>query len=192
MMKSVDGLASFLPPLTLTPASTLSSSKPSCITPSSSTTVLPFNFRNSFPLKSHSPQFNLRKKFLLLIRASDDNKSNNGEDSSNPLSKEGLSKEGLKDDNNTNSNGIDGDNGGENGKNGNGNGRGPRLNLKWVDLLLNPDPDNVVAVGLTGVLAWASVQVLWQLFVISIAIVLAALKYSFIAALLIFILITLL
>nr|XP_027102601.1 basic-leucine zipper transcription factor A-like [Coffea arabica] len=187
MMKSVDGLPSFLPPLTLTPASTLSSSKPSCITPSSSTTVLPFNFRNNFPLKSHSPQFNLRKNFLLLVRASDDNKSNNGEDSSNP-----LSKEGLKDDNNTDSNGIDGDNGGENGENGNGNGRGPRLNLKWVDLLLNPDPDNVAAVGLTGVLAWASVQVLWQLFVISIAILLAALKYSFIAALLIFILITLL
>nr|XP_027102604.1 uncharacterized protein LOC113723834 [Coffea arabica] len=160
MMKSVDGLASFLPPLTLTPSSTFSSSKPSFIMPSSSTTVVPFNFRNYFPLKSHSPQFNLRKKFLLLVRASDDNKSNNGEDSSNP-----LSKEGLKDDNNTNSNGIYGDNG---------------------------DPDNVVAVGLTGVLAWASVQVLWQLFVISIAILLAALKYSFIAALLIFILITLL
>ncbi|XP_027162078.1 uncharacterized protein LOC113762715 [Coffea eugenioides] len=186
MMKSVDGLASFLPPLTLTPASTLSSSKPSCITLFSSTTVLPFNFRNYFPLKSNSPQFNLRKNFLLLVRASDDNKSNNGEDSSNPLSKERLK------DNNTNSNGIDGDNGGENGKNGNGNGRGPGLNLKWVDLLLNPDPDNVAAVGLTGVLAWASVQVLWQLFVISIAILLAALKYSFIAALLIFILITLL
>lgn len=68
----------------------------------------------------------------------------------------------------------------------------PRFNLKWTELLFDPDPDNVVAVGLTGVLAWASVQVLWQLFVISFAILIAAVKYSFIAALLIFILITLL
>ncbi|KAJ0101957.1 hypothetical protein Patl1_05944 [Pistacia atlantica] len=55
-----------------------------------------------------------------------------------------------------------------------------------------PDPDNIFAVGLTGVLTWASVQVLWQLLVISSAILVAALKYSFIAALLLFILITLL
>lgn len=68
----------------------------------------------------------------------------------------------------------------------------PRFNLKWSELLFDPDPNNVVAVGLTGVLAWASVQVLWQLFVISFAILVAAVKYSFIAALLIFILITLL
>ncbi|XP_057789391.1 uncharacterized protein LOC131006233 [Salvia miltiorrhiza] len=68
----------------------------------------------------------------------------------------------------------------------------PRLNLKWADLLLDRDPDNIVAVGLTGLLTWASVQVLWQLFVISAAIVLAALKYTIVAALLVFILITLL
>jgi ABC-type multidrug transport system fused ATPase/permease subunit len=68
----------------------------------------------------------------------------------------------------------------------------PRFNLRWSELLFDPDPDNVVAVGLTGVLAWASVQVLWQLFVISFAILIAAVKYSFIAALLIFFLITLL
>ncbi|KAI3470571.1 hypothetical protein Pfo_027234 [Paulownia fortunei] len=86
----------------------------------------------------------------------------------------------------------------ENGNNGgNGddgkvkNGR-PRLNLRWVDLVLDPDPDNIVAVGLTGLLTWASVQVLWQLFVISAAILLAALKYTIVAALLIVILITLL
>ncbi|CAH9129743.1 unnamed protein product [Cuscuta epithymum] len=66
------------------------------------------------------------------------------------------------------------------------------LNLKWVELLLDPDPENIVAVGLTGLLAWAGVQILWQLFVISLAILVAALKYSFIAALLIVILITLL
>lgn len=66
------------------------------------------------------------------------------------------------------------------------------MNLRWMDLLLDPDPDNIVAVGLTGLLTWASVSILWQLFVIALAILLAALKYSFIAALLIFILITLL
>ncbi|KAD2804718.1 hypothetical protein E3N88_38095 [Mikania micrantha] len=52
----------------------------------------------------------------------------------------------------------------------------PRFNLRWTELLFDPDPDNVVAVGLTGVLAWASVQVLWQLFVISFAILIAAVK----------------
>lgn len=81
------------------------------------------------------------------------------------------------------------DNGGEAEKAKNGR---PRLNLRWADLVLDPNPDNIVAVGLTGLLTWASVQVLWQLFVISAAIVLAALKYSIVAALLIFILITLL
>ncbi|KAL5717130.1 hypothetical protein ACHQM5_010198 [Ranunculus cassubicifolius] len=67
----------------------------------------------------------------------------------------------------------------------------PILSFSWRDLL-NPDPENILAVGLTGLLTWASVQVLWQLFVISLAIVLSALKYSFIAALLLIILITLL
>ncbi|CAA6660730.1 unnamed protein product [Spirodela intermedia] len=64
--------------------------------------------------------------------------------------------------------------------------------IRWRELLLAPDPDNVLAVGLTGILAWASLQVLWQLVFISLAILVAALKYSFIAALLLFILITLL
>ncbi|GMI90401.1 hypothetical protein like AT4G40045 [Hibiscus trionum] len=65
------------------------------------------------------------------------------------------------------------------------------FNFRLGDLL-DPDPENIVALGLTGLLTWASVQVLWQLFLISGAILLAALKYSFIAALLLFILITLL
>ncbi|ONK56905.1 uncharacterized protein A4U43_C10F14500 [Asparagus officinalis] len=69
--------------------------------------------------------------------------------------------------------------------------RAPSLNLRWRELL-DPDPENIVAIALTGLLTWASVQVLGQLFFISIAILLAALKYSFIAALLLFILITLL
>ncbi|XP_059625385.1 uncharacterized protein LOC132268571 [Cornus florida] len=86
----------------------------------------------------------------------------------------------------------------EDGNNNNGGGEDvkrdqrPRFNLRWVDLLVDPDPDNILAVGLTGLLTWASVQVLWQLLFISLAIVVAALKYSFIAALLIFILIALL
>ncbi|KAG5574864.1 hypothetical protein H5410_054998 [Solanum commersonii] len=91
---------------------------------------------------------------------------------------------GLKNNGSSNGNGSN---------NGNDDGGGkPRLNLRWMDLLLDPDPDNIVAVGLTGLLTWASVSILWQLFVIALAILLAALKYSFIAALLIFILITLL
>ncbi|EOA17628.1 hypothetical protein CARUB_v10005993mg [Capsella rubella] len=65
------------------------------------------------------------------------------------------------------------------------------FSFKWGELL-NPDQDNFVAVALAGVLTWASLQVLSQLFFISFAILVAALKYSFIAALLIFILVTLL
>ncbi|KAJ1404223.1 hypothetical protein SESBI_26690 [Sesbania bispinosa] len=69
--------------------------------------------------------------------------------------------------------------------------RRPLFGFNW-NTLLDPDPDNVLALGLTGILTWASVQVLWQLLFISLAILVAALKYSFIAALLIFILIALL
>ncbi|KAH1228464.1 hypothetical protein GmHk_10G028443 [Glycine max] len=57
------------------------------------------------------------------------------------------------------------------------------LGFNWRTLL-DPDPDNVLALGLTGILTWASVQVLWQLLFISLAILTAAIKYSFIAALL--------
>ncbi|OIV98832.1 hypothetical protein TanjilG_08488 [Lupinus angustifolius] len=67
----------------------------------------------------------------------------------------------------------------------------PIFSFNW-STLLDPDPENILALGLTGLLTWASVQVLWQLLFISLAIILAALKYSFIAALLLFILITLL
>ncbi|GAB4829149.1 hypothetical protein Ancab_018812 [Ancistrocladus abbreviatus] len=51
-------------------------------------------------------------------------------------------------------------------------------NLRWGELLLDPDPDNILAVGLTGLLTWASVQVLWQLLIVSLAILVAALKSS--------------
>ncbi|KAM1778768.1 hypothetical protein FF1_040089 [Malus domestica] len=33
-------------------------------------------------------------------------------------------------------------------------------NIRWGDLLLDPDPNDVLAVGLTGLLTWASVRVL--------------------------------
>nr|XP_016464126.1 PREDICTED: uncharacterized protein LOC107787116 [Nicotiana tabacum] len=46
----------------------------------------------------------------------------------------------------------------ESGGSNNSNGGRPRLNLRWVDLILDPDPDNIVAVGLTGLLTWASVK----------------------------------
>ncbi|KAI3923833.1 hypothetical protein MKX01_000647 [Papaver californicum] len=69
--------------------------------------------------------------------------------------------------------------------------KNPFSNFNWKDLL-DPNPENFVAIALTGLLTWASVQVLGQLLFISLAILVAALKYSFIAALLIFILITLL
>ncbi|WCJ19244.1 hypothetical protein M5689_001541 [Euphorbia peplus] len=54
--------------------------------------------------------------------------------------------------------------------------KNPIFNVKLGDLLLNPDPDNLVAVGLTGLLAWASAQVLWQLLIVSLAILVAAVK----------------
>ncbi|CAN1140124.1 hypothetical protein LINPERPRIM_LOCUS23639 [Linum perenne] len=84
-------------------------------------------------------------------------------------------------------------NGNDQGRSSSSSSSSPFLpNINWGNLFLNPDPDNLIAVGLTGLLTWASVQLLWQLFTISLAILVAALKYSFIAALLIFILITLL
>ncbi|KAE9592436.1 hypothetical protein Lal_00028655 [Lupinus albus] len=67
----------------------------------------------------------------------------------------------------------------------------PIFRFNWR-AILDPDPENILALGLTCLLTWASVQVLWQLLFISLAIVLSALKYSFIAALLLFILIALL
>ncbi|KAL9675821.1 hypothetical protein QQ045_004028 [Rhodiola kirilowii] len=42
-------------------------------------------------------------------------------------------------------------------KNDGGGDRRPLFDIKWADLL-NPDADNVLAVGLTGLLTWASVQ----------------------------------
>ncbi|KAK9911908.1 hypothetical protein M0R45_035788 [Rubus argutus] len=57
-------------------------------------------------------------------------------------------------------------------------------NIRWGDLLLDPDPKNILATRLTVLLTWASVQVLWQILFISLATLVAALKYSFIATVL--------
>ncbi|KAI5648470.1 hypothetical protein M9H77_34475 [Catharanthus roseus] len=175
------------PPLTTTSNRSINSFK-------LHSTFLPvktLNYFSSFHLKSRFPKSNFAG--FLVFAAENDNNSNG--DNIDDLLSEDEKKRKLNGEKRSNGNGDgikgNGDGGEKGNGNGNGNGR-PRLNLKWIDLLIDPDPDNVVAVGLTGVLAWASVQVLWQLFTISIAIVLAALKYSFIAALLIFILITLL
>ncbi|KAJ9540312.1 hypothetical protein OSB04_026818 [Centaurea solstitialis] len=67
-----------------------------------------------------------------------------------------------------------------------------RVGLRWSGLLLSRDRDNVVAVGLTGVLSWASLQMVWQLFMATMATFIAGIKYTFIGILLIFIIITLL
>ncbi|CAN4114305.1 unnamed protein product [Withania somnifera] len=136
--------------------------------------------QNPSPFKPHLPfspihtlksqTIHKRKHFLVFATQNESNDKEKTENQEN----------GLKNNDSSNGNG-----------NGDGSGR-PKLNLRWLDLLLDRDPDNIVAVGLTGLLTWASVSILWQLFVIALAILLAALKYSFIAALLIFILITLL
>uniref|UniRef100_A0A803NCW4 CCHC-type domain-containing protein n=1 Tax=Chenopodium quinoa TaxID=63459 RepID=A0A803NCW4_CHEQI len=59
----------------------------------------------------------------------------------------------------------------ENGTEASDDQQTPLFKLRWTDLLLDPDPDNVLAVGLTGLLTWASVQVVWQLLAVSLAIV---------------------
>ncbi|KAL2539814.1 hypothetical protein Adt_00792 [Abeliophyllum distichum] len=119
-------------------------------------------------LKFHPRKPNPNKPFIVSAQ--------NGNKNGNELTSESKNENG----------------GGVNGEREKVNNGRPKLNFRWVDLLLDPNPDNIVAVGLTGLLTWASVQVLWQLFIISIAILLAALKYTIVAALLIVILITLL
>ncbi|XP_062202383.1 uncharacterized protein LOC133904823 [Phragmites australis] len=73
--------------------------------------------------------------------------------------------------------------------------RGPSLpafsEIRWGELL-SPEPANAAAVVLTGALAWAGASLLLQLALISAAIFAAAVKYSFVAALLLFVLIALL
>uniref|UniRef100_A0ACD5YJI9 Uncharacterized protein n=3 Tax=Avena sativa TaxID=4498 RepID=A0ACD5YJI9_AVESA len=63
--------------------------------------------------------------------------------------------------------------------------------IRWGELLA-PSPDNAAAVALTAALVWAGASLLLQLVLISASIFAAALKYSFVAALLLFVLIALL
>ncbi|KAG8051216.1 hypothetical protein GUJ93_ZPchr0009g102 [Zizania palustris] len=63
--------------------------------------------------------------------------------------------------------------------------------IRWGELL-TPEPSNAAAVALTAALAWAGASLLLQLALISAAIFAAAVKYSFVAALLLFVLIALL
>uniref|UniRef100_A0A0D9XXS3 Uncharacterized protein n=1 Tax=Leersia perrieri TaxID=77586 RepID=A0A0D9XXS3_9ORYZ len=73
--------------------------------------------------------------------------------------------------------------------------KGPSLpalsEIRWGELL-TPEPANAAAVALTAALAWAGASLLLQLALISFAIFAAAVKYSFVAALLLFVLIALL
>ncbi|KAL6906208.1 hypothetical protein ACP4OV_003809 [Aristida adscensionis] len=63
--------------------------------------------------------------------------------------------------------------------------------IRWGELL-SPEPTNAAAVVLTGTLAWAGASLLLQLAGIFAAIFAAAVKYSFVAAILLFVLIALL
>ena len=136
-----------------------------------------FTYKNSslFP-KPQIPIPKYPSRFILFAQ------NGNNDDLTKEPNKKPEEEEKTKGQPNGSINGNDGGN--------SKNDRRSMFNFRLGDLL-DPDPDNIVAVGLTGLLTWASVQVLWQLFLISGAILLYALKYSFIAALLIFILITL-
>ncbi|KAF8658038.1 hypothetical protein HU200_059502 [Digitaria exilis] len=73
--------------------------------------------------------------------------------------------------------------------------RGPSFpslsEIRWGELL-SPEPANAAAVVLTGALTWAGASLLLQLLLIFASIFAAAVKYSFVAAILLFILIALL
>ncbi|CAL4911185.1 unnamed protein product [Urochloa decumbens] len=73
--------------------------------------------------------------------------------------------------------------------------KGPSLpelsEIRWGELL-SPDPANATAVVLTGALAWAGASLLLQLVLVFGMIVAAAVKYSFVAAVLLFVLLALL
>ncbi|KAH7287117.1 hypothetical protein KP509_32G038800 [Ceratopteris richardii] len=62
------------------------------------------------------------------------------------------------------------------------------MDINWGDIL-NPTPENLLALLLTGLLGLAIVQIFWQLLLVAVTITLAALKYSVIAAILLALLI---
>ncbi|KAK7279007.1 hypothetical protein RJT34_24048 [Clitoria ternatea] len=128
------------------------------------------------PQQHHQPFLSPKPQPLLLTFATNNNNNNNNSE--------------LKEKENTQQPPSNGQQQEEKANTGSKQRR-PILSLNW-NSIFDPDPDNVIALGLTGLLTWASVQLLCQLLFISFAILLAALKYSFIAALLLFILIALL
>lgn len=65
---------------------------------------------------------------------------------------------------------------------------GADMKINWRDLL-DPTVENVLALVLTTLLAYAVLLIAWQLFIVAIAITLSALKYSVIALILLGILI---
>ncbi|BFI30485.1 hypothetical protein MPTK2_3g12750 [Marchantia polymorpha subsp. ruderalis] len=65
------------------------------------------------------------------------------------------------------------------------------LQFQWKELL-EPSVENVLALALTAVLAFAGVQIIWQMVVVATAITLSALKYTVLAAIIVGLLIFLL
>ncbi|KAG6557086.1 hypothetical protein Mapa_001013 [Marchantia paleacea] len=65
------------------------------------------------------------------------------------------------------------------------------LQFRWKELL-EPSVENVLALALTAVLAFAGVQIVWQMVVVATAITLSALKYTVLAAIIVGLLIFLL
>ncbi|KAM1778776.1 hypothetical protein FF1_040095 [Malus domestica] len=129
------------------------------------------NFSYHSPLKTQIPK--IPKRFVVF--------ANNG----NGLEQDSNSKERVE------AKGKDEGTGSDGGGSDDDLGKNQRPlfgNIRCGDLLLDPDPNNVLAVGLTGLLTSASVQVLS----ITLSMLVAAGKYSFIAAVLLFIPITLL
>ncbi|KAL3692959.1 hypothetical protein R1sor_006610 [Riccia sorocarpa] len=59
------------------------------------------------------------------------------------------------------------------------------LQFQWKQLL-EPTPENLLAVGLTALLAFAGLQIIWQMAVVAAAITLSALKYTVLAAIIVF------
>ncbi|KAL2634906.1 hypothetical protein R1flu_006385 [Riccia fluitans] len=65
------------------------------------------------------------------------------------------------------------------------------LQFRWKELL-EPTPENLLALGLTALLGFAGLQIIWQMAVVAVAITLSALKYTILAAIIVGLLIFLL
>lgn len=60
---------------------------------------------------------------------------------------------------------------------------GEKIDIQWRDIL-DPTPENLLALFLTGLLGFAVLRIFWQLLLVAVTIVIAAFKYSVIAAIL--------